>query len=223
MSDYFKFENFGAANGVGFFLNIKYNTNKTSSFIPYVTIGYAQIQNDDNETAYIDSNNITTYPLPGSLVYNKTAGSSLLVYRDFFAGIGVQYSSSTRNIIIPYAGIELNYHNIWGSYIQKPYEPAGQNTGGEKTFKIKPVSRFGAAVDGGLNYRLSEYLGFVFGAKFHIANLFGKSSERLDSSGNYQIAFLDKESADLNSNLNKSRNFAYFSFYVGFVVYAFKF
>lgn len=220
ISDFVNLKNYGTVYGIGFHLNIKLNVNKKSHFIPYVTVGFAQMQNDDNKTAYIDSNNISIFPLQNSQSFNYTDGYSLLLFRDFNIGIGVHYSASTRNSLIPYAGIELNYHNIWGSYIQKTNIAVGPNTNIEKTFNIKPASRLGIAVDAGLDYRINEYLGFVAGTKFQISNLLGKNSERPDSSDSYKIHFLDKENAELNTNLNKSRIFAYMEFYVGFVVFA---
>jgi hypothetical protein len=212
-------KNYGTVYGIGFHINIKYNVNKKSHFIPYITFGFAHMQNDDRDNAYIDSNNISTFPLKNNQLYSKTSGTSLLTFQDFNAGIGVHYSAYTSNTIIPYAGIELNYHNIWGSYIQNPVTAVGPNTSEEKTFDMKPVSRIGIAADAGLNYRINEYLGFVFGTKLQISNMFGKSSESTNGTDGYKITFLDKESPDLNSNLNKSRNFAYLEFYIGFVVF----
>lgn len=220
ITDFFKFQKYGTVYGIGFHFNIKYNVNKKSHFIPYITVGFSHMQNDDNVNAYIDSNKITIYPLQNSQVYNKTSGESILIFKDFNVGLGVQYSASTRNTLIPYAGIELNYHNIWGFYNQKPNIAVGPNSSDEMTFNMKPASRIGLGLDAGLNYRVNEYLGFVFGTKFQVSNLLGKNSERADGTDIYKITFLDKESTDLNSNLNKSRNFAYLSFYIGFVVFA---
>jgi hypothetical protein len=222
LQEYFKFENFGTSNGIGFHLNIKLNIKKNSRFLPYITIGFVQLQNDE-VFSYIDSNVISGgYPLPGSLFYNsKVPGKSLLVFRDLSVGFGLQYSASAVNALIPFTGIELCYRKISGFYNQNPQFVTGQNSLGNTTFDINPVSRLGIGIDAGVDYRISKYLGFVFGGKFNISNLIGKNSEKTMEKN--KINFLDKAAPELNSNLNSSRNFSYFELYIGFVVFAGRF
>ena len=68
-----------------------------------------------------------------------------------------------------------------------------------------------------MDYRISQNLGFVFGAKFKYSNLFGKSSAK--TSDNFSINLLDKAAPYLNSHLNTNRDLTYFQFYLGFSVF----
>jgi hypothetical protein len=177
------------------------------------------LQNDNDNTAFIDSNNISNgYPLPGSQTYTSTSGSSVLFLRDFNAGIGIQKLFGAKHSIVPYLGFEINYHNIWGAYVQKPNAPFANNPAEMTTFDIKPASRIGIGADAGFDYRVTKNLGFVFGTSFHFANLLGKNSERTGITEKNKMNLLDKSATELNTNLNTSRNLTYFEFYIGFVI-----
>lgn len=218
IEDFFKFENYGTTYGLGFHLNVKYAANKKGTLYPYMNVGLSQLQNDDNEKSYIDSNIISGgYPLPGSALYKSTSGSSLLIIRSVYAGAGLQYVFNSKNRLIPFAGAELNYSYIWGYYVQTPRLPAGNNPKGQTTFNINGASRFGFGLNIGTDYRISKHLGFVFGIKYKLENLFGKQSEK--SIEKNTINLLDNASENLNTNLNKSRNIEYLEFYVGFAVF----
>ncbi len=219
IEDFFKFENYGTIYGLGFHLNIKYAANKKGTLYPYINVGLSQLQNDDNKKSYIDSNIISGgYPLPGSDIYKPTNGSSLLIIRSAFAGAGLQYIFNSKSSFIPFAGVELNYSYIWGYYVQNPNLPAGNNPKGQTTFNINGASRFGFGFNIGTDYRISNHLGFVFGLKYKLENLFGKQSEK--STEKNTMNLLDKASGNLNTNLNKSRNIEYLEFYLGFAVFA---
>jgi hypothetical protein len=219
VKDFFTFKNYGTVYGIGFHFKMKYGIKKNSGWYPYITIGFRQLQNDDNNNAFIDSNNIINgYPLQGSQTYNLTTGSSVLFLRDLNAGAGIQYMFRTNHTIIPYLGFEINYHNIWGAYVQKPNAPLGNNSSEMTTFDINSSSRLGLGADVGFDYRVTNNLGFVFGTSFHLANLLGKSSERTGASEKNKMNLLDKSDSDLNSLLNKNRNLTYFEFYIGFVL-----
>lgn len=219
MEDFFKFKNYGTTYGLGFHLNIKYGINKKGSLYPYINLGFTQLQNDDHEKAYIDSNLISGgYPLPGNEQYKSTSGQSLIILRSFYAGAGLQYVFTPKSKFITFAGAEINYCNIWGYYVQTPNLVAGSNPKGQTTFNINSTARVGIGIITGADYRISEYLGFVLGAKYKIDNLFGKKSER--STEKNTLNLLDEASENLNSNLNENRNIEYFEIYLGFVVFA---
>jgi len=225
MEDFFSFKNYGLVQGVGFHANIKYGANKKGTLYPFISLGFAQLQNNDFGIAYVDSNNISSgYPLPGSLIYRATTGSSVLMLRSMFAGLGLQYFFISAKPVMPYAGLELDYNFLWGYYTQTPDSSAGSNPNYQETFKIRSASRFGFGVEAGFDYRISQNLGFLFGTKFKLANLLGKSSEytppvSIDPDNRNSMALLDKSAADLNSNLNKSRNITYLEFYLGFTLF----
>ncbi len=218
IGDFFRFENYGTTYGLGFHLNIKYKANRKGTLYPYINIGMTQLQNDDNEKSYIDSNVIGGYyPLPGSEVYTPTPGSSLLIIRSIYAGAGMVYSFNSASRFNPFAGAELSYSRIWGYYVQTPRIIAGSNPAGQTTFNINTASRFGFAVNLGSNYRITRSLGFVFGVKYRLENMLGKKSEI--SNEKYTINLLDMADENLNGNLNRSRNIEYLEFYLGFAVF----
>jgi hypothetical protein len=227
LQDFFTFKDFGLVYGIGFHLNVKYAANKKGTLYPYFTGGFCQLQNDDFTKAYIDSNVIANgYPLSGNQTYNNAVeGSSILAVRIIHAGLGLQYYFSSKHILLPFVGFEIDYNYIWGFYSQEPTQVIG-NEGKHKTqFNINPAQRVGIGIDIGTDYRISQNLGFVFGTKFKIANLFGKSSEKtspasVSPNDKNKINILDKAATDLNSNLNTSRNISYFELYLGFSVFA---
>ncbi len=220
VKDFFEFKNYGTVYGIGFHFKMKFGIKKHSGWYPYITGGFRQLQNDDYNNAFIDSNNISYgYPLQGSQTYNPTTGSGVLFIRDASAGAGVQYMFGTRHSIIPYLGFEINYHKIWGAYVQKPNAPLGNNSSDMTTFDINSASRLGIGADVGFDYRVTKNLGFVFGTSFHWSNVLGKKSERTDVSEKNKMNLLDKSAPELNSLLNKSRNLTYFEFYIGFVLF----
>jgi opacity protein-like surface antigen len=218
LGEFFKFENYGIAYGLGFHINIKYSANKKGTLYPYIVLGITQLQNDDNEKSYIDSNTISGgYPLRGSETFNSTPGTSLLIIRSIYTGAGFQYVFNSKSRLIPFAGAELTYSSIWGYYVQNPRLIAGNNQLGQTTFDINSTSRFGFGLNAGADYRISNHLGFVMGLKYRFENLLGKKSEISIEKNTMNL--LDKSSVNLNSNLNKSRNIEYLEFYLGFTFF----
>ena len=219
VKDFFSFKNYGLTYGLGFHFNMKYAADKKASLYPFISMGFTQLQNNDDEKSFIDSNIISAgYPPPGNLLYRSTPGSSVLFLRNFYAGAGLQYYFSTRYHILPFAGLELTFNYIWGSYVQNPRIVAGNNPGGQKTFDISGASRFGFGVNLGSEIRVNKYLGFVLGINYKFTNLLGKNSE--SSTEPNTINLLDNENTSLNSNLNSSRNIEHLEFFLGFVMFA---
>lgn len=227
LADFFTFKNYGLVHGIGFDLSLKYAANRSATLYPYFTAGFSHLQNSDENLAYIDSNRIANgYPLGGNAVFNPTPGSSLLVIKDFHLGVGLQYAAGTKHPVFPFGGFTIDYDYVWGFYQQTARIVAG---GGEAnqitTFDINHAHRFGIGVDLGLNYRITPSLGFVFGTRYKIANLFGKKSEQTGNSATdpanlNSMNLLDKSAPELNSNLNSNRNLSYLQFYIGFSVFA---
>ena len=226
LRDFFTFKNYGLVYGIGFQLDIKYAAGKKGNLYPYFSAGFCQLQNDDFEHSYIDSNIISYgYPLPGNLTYNNTNGLSILGIRIIDLSLGLQYYFTSKHSLLPFAGFEVNYNYIWGFYEQTPITVPG-NAGSHATmFEINPASRVGIGIGTGMNYRISNHLGFVFGMKYKIANLFGKKSDKTQSSSinpadKNKMNLMDKSAPELNSNINTSRNISYLQFYIGFTVFA---
>jgi len=219
VKDFFNFNGYGLTYGLGFHFNMKYAADKNAKLYPFISAGFTQLQNNDDEKSYIDSNKITGgFPLPNNLMYNSTPGKSLLFIRNFFAGAGLQYYFSSKSNIIPFAGLELTYNYIWGSYVQNPRIAAGNGPAGQTTFNINGESRFGFGVNLGAELRVNKYIGFVSGVNYKFSNLLGKSSERTSEPNT--IGLLDKADTKLNSNFNSSRNIEHMEFYLGFVLFA---
>lgn len=227
LGDFFKFKNYGLVHGIGFDMSIKYAANKSATLFPFITGGFSHLQNSDENLAYIDSNQIANgYPLAGNSVFNSTPGSSLLVFKSIHIGVGLQYTVRTQHPVFPFAAFSFNYEYIWGFYEQTPRIVAGGQESNKITkFNINSANRFGAGIDLGLSYRITPTLGFVFGTRYKIANLFGKKSEPTGSASSNPsnlntMNLLDQAAPQLNSNLSDSRNLSYLQFYIGFSVFA---
>jgi hypothetical protein len=225
MADFFTFKNYGLVHGIGFDLEIGYAADKKSHLFPYISAGFVHLQNDDNEHAYIDSNNISYgYPLPGNQIYNTTSGNSVLVFQIIHFGAGVLYFFSPKAHVSPFCGAELNYNYISGYYEQNSYPLPGRTNEGKTEFDIKKTRRIGAGISLGFNYRMTDELGFMFGAKYIVANVFGKESVRTDAASvnpgdKNTMNLLDAAAPELNSNLNSNRSISYLQFKVGFSVF----
>ncbi len=219
VEDFFTFKNYGLVYGIGFHLNVKYAANKKATIWPYFSGGFAQLQNDETFNSYIDSNIIRNgYPLSGNGIYNSTPGSSLLVIRNIYAGLGVQYMFGPRHSLVPFIGIEADYNFLWGFYQQEPRLVAGPEGIHKSTFPINSATRIGIAMDAGTDFRIAQNLGFVFGVKYSISNLFGKRSDAT-ASGDNSMNLIDQAATGLNSNLSSDRNIGYLQFYLGFSLF----
>jgi opacity protein-like surface antigen len=230
VADFFQFKNYGTKIGFGGHLNFKLAVDrKKGSMRPYLTLGYAQFQNDDVNYAYIDSNNITGgYPLTTGQ-YGKVAGSCDLFLRSATAGLGFEYAftkADKNGRFIPFMGLDLNLNVMWGLYKQTPTQtfPGQLNPNTEISYTIKSTVRFGFGVGGGFQYRVSEPFGLNLGFKYKWDNVIGKKSERTksasqDPNDENKMELLDKGDTSINSLLSKDRNFGYISIYFGFAFY----
>src|SRR5438552_2035340 len=58
IGDFFTYKNYGTSVGFGAQFNFKFGLGRYGQYRPYITLGYAQLENTDNNVAYIDSNEI---------------------------------------------------------------------------------------------------------------------------------------------------------------------
>jgi len=224
MADFFTFKNYGTKSGFGAQFNFKFGLGRYGQYRPYISLGYAQLENSDDNLAYIDSNEIKSgYPLRGSEVYSSTPGKSKMILRNPYIGAGFEYAftlaDKKKRMWIPFIGAEFLLNIITGIYRQTPTIATGNSSlsGLEVPFTIKSDVRFGIGVGAGLNIRLGKSAGLVFGAKYKLANLIGKKSELLHEENKMNL--LDKAATDFNTNLSKDRNFGYMELYLGATIF----
>lgn len=219
VGDFFTFQNYGTSLGWGAQFNCKFGLGPQGQYRPYITLGYAQLEGRDNNLAYIDSNEIAHgYPLKGSAVYNSTPGTSKIIIRDPYVGMGFEYAftkiDKKKRRIIPFVGIEFVLNVLTGVYRQSANTSANPYTQGiPLNATIKSDIRVGLGGGIGADWRFTKGFGITFGFKYKIANLMGKKSEWLYEENKMNL--LDKTATDLNTNLSKDRNIGYMEFYLG--------
>ncbi len=223
IGDFFTFKNYGTKWGWGAQFNFKFGLGRYGQYRPYITLGYTQLQNSDDNVAYIDSNEIKNgYPLSGSQTYSSTPGKSTMILRNPYVGAGFEYAFTRadrkKRKWIPFVGVEFLVNIITGIYRQTPTNtPTGQFAGLEVPFTIKSDVRIGIGGGAGVNYRFNKSIGIVFGAKYKLANLLLKKSDFLLQENNMNL--LDKSATNLNTNLSKDRNIGYMEFYLGLSIF----
>ena len=220
VGDFFKFKNYGTSLGWGAQFNLKFGLGDKGIFRPYITLGYAQLEGRDDNFAFIDSNEIAYgYPLKGTQLYDSTAGSSKIIMRNPYIGLGFEFAwtdiDKKKRSIIPFFGFEMLMNVLTGVYRQTPLKAAGHPNFDNLpvTYTIKTGIRVGIGVSLGADWRLTKGFGITFGTKYKFANLMGKSSDFLLEENKMNI--LDEGAQSLNNNLNTSRNIGYFEFYLG--------
>lgn len=124
----------------------------------------------------------------------------------FTVGLGVEYNFMPKGKTQPFLGAEFTGHFFSGDF---------EATSGTTTTKatLKSASRFGIAVGGGLDFKLSKSVGAIVGAKYHLGNLIGKAYDSTGLGSN-EYALDDKEHT-MNGATMKSRNISYLQFYAG--------
>lgn len=174
-------------------------------------LGYARFFGDENR-AYL----ISTHPeekLPvgwpkSSYYFTSVSGSSSTSFHHPFTAVGLDYAvyaDKERRSIFNFGG-DIAMSGIFG----KVYN---QRSGfGENQNSTTSAIRFGLAANVGYTFRAVDWLGFHMGARFHLSNLVGKSSETISSEG--EVPLNDSERYDINPNLN-TRHIGYTSFYGG--------
>jgi len=223
IGDFFTYKNYGTKVGFGAQFNFKFGLGRYGQYRPYISLGYAQLENTDNNVAYIDSNEIANgYPLRGSEVYSSTPGKSKMILRNPYFGAGFEYAftmaDKKKRMWIPFIGAEFLLNIITGIYRQTPTTSVNASLSGlEVPFTIKSDIRFGIGAGAGLNVRLGKSAGIVFGAKYKLANLIGKKSDLLHEENKMNL--LDAAATDFNTNLSKARNIGYMELYLGATIF----
>lgn len=221
IGDFFKFKNYGTSLGWGAQFNFKFGLGDKGIFRPYVTLGYAQLQGSNDKWAFIDSNEIAHgYPLKGTLLYDSTAGTSKIILRNPYIGIGFEFAytelDKKKRSFIPFLGFEMVLNVITGIYTQTPIKVPPPNvsySGLYVPFTIKSDVRVGIGVSLGADWRLTKAFGLVFGTKYKLANLIGKKSDFLQEENKMNLN--DAGAQGLNQYLSTDRNIGYFEFYLG--------
>jgi hypothetical protein len=217
MASFFSFEGYGVKYGFGSEINIRLITNKKGTIMPYATLGYNLFMGNDGSTAYLDSNVLSTFPLPGNGTYSSVSGSSKMLLHNFNFGLGFSYAFANRTRWTPFLGADLDVNILFGTYRQTPNAVVGNNIADEVSYTINQGVRFGFGLGGGVHLRVSKYVGFLFEAKYKLTNLLGKDSKV--STELNKMYLNDLKDTDLNSNLVKSRQIDYLQFSLGVAFY----
>lgn len=224
MGDFFRFQNYGTSVGWGGQFNFKFGLGPKGTYRPYIFLGYAQLQGSDDQFAYIKSNYINPtegYPRPNNLLEDSTTGSSTMVMRIPYVGLGFEYAFTEvdrkKRQFIPFVGVEFFVDVITAMYrqIQKP--PVGVGSDVETPFTIKSDVRLGIGAGTGADVRFTPNFGMTFGFKYKYANLIGKKSVFLREENKMNL--LDAADPTINSALSGNRNIGFLEFYLGAAFY----
>lgn len=225
IGEFFTFKNYGTKTGFGAAFNFKFGLGAQGQYRPYLTLGYTQLQANDNSVAYLDSNTIRSrYPFTGNQLPTSTAGKSEMFLRMPYIGAGFEYAFTNvdkkKRMWFPYIGVEFLATVVTGTYRQTPTNtsnPGNTFAGQEVTFSVKSDLRMGIGVGAGATIRLGKSAGFSFGGKYKLFNLIGKKSDPLNEENKMNL--LDKTDTSLNSNLNKDRNIGALELYIGATIF----
>jgi len=210
ISEFFSFANYGTGLGTGFNINAKVALNKKRNLLGYLSLGYEEIQGDDT-LIYISPNGLHGYPQPGNGTYSTYtgAGTSRIEIRNLMAGIGIEYKYKPEKPVSLYVSTDFNIDYLYGFYLEEPY---GANFY-QIYYNINGAVRFGWSICTGVQLRVTNGMGFLVGIKYHISNLFGRSSSATTDN---TMNLLDAAAPNLNSNLNKDRVIGILQPFLGF-------
>jgi outer membrane protein W len=162
--------------------------------------------------------------LTGGLNYNSFTGS-----KDYKSGartyisktniisisVGAEYSFSPNKKVNPFLGLEGAANFFSGKITSE----------GDTSFSIsrQGESRFGVVLNGGINIQIKENMGIIFGVKYAMANLIGKSTEstatssnpNTDDEGGETLALIELPLNDAETSSNRTKNLNYFQIYAG--------
>ena len=147
---------------------------------------------------------------------NPLPGESAIILRIPYAGLGFEYAFTTadpkKRKFIPFVGTEFYLSVITGKYRQTsplaPYTP-----GAETPFIIKADVRFGIGAGAGMDIRFTKGFGMVFGFKYKLSNLIGKTADFLKEENKMNL--LDGYDTEMNTNLKESRDIGFMELYLG--------
>ncbi len=213
IGEFYNFQSYGVTNGfsTGFTVKFSVATLDHSQFRVYSNIGYSQFTRSQNN-AY---SNVGWFQIgwPRNFPANhpKTTGSSFARINIPYAGVGFEYAIFIDPCLKSHFnfGVEINSSIIFGRYYNdtintsEPYEPYQS---------IQENLRFGFALNAAYNYRVAEMFGMVFGFRYTLNNLIGRTSKEADDTSVY---LNDDENTSLNPYLSSSRIIGSFSIYAG--------
>lgn len=222
IGEFFNFTNYGTNVGWGGGFVLKFGLGPQGQYRPYVTLGYTQLQNKDDNTAYIGNNWINNgYPLPNNQVPATAPGSSEIFLRMPYFGAGFEYAvtgiDKKKRMWYPYFGVEFLMSVIAGTYRQISNDPNAQLPGEETAYTIKSDVRMGIGAGLGATIRFGKYAGISFGGKYKLVNLIGKKSDFLREENKMNL--LDKADTGLHTSLSKDRNIGFIELYLGATIF----
>ncbi len=224
IGDFFKFKNYGTKFGWGGQFNFKFGLGPQGQYRPYLTLGYTQLQNSDDGTAFIRENLIDGgYPNPDKTTIPATGpGNSEMFLRIPFIGAGFEYAVTTvdkrKRKWYPYFGVEFLMSVITGTYRQtSELAPQPNSPNVETGYTIKSDVRLGVGGGLGATVRIGKFGGISFGGKYKLYNLIGKKSDFLKEQNKMNL--LDKAAVELHNQLSSSRNIGAIELYAGFTLF----
>lgn len=224
IGEFFTFKNFGTKYGWGAQFNLKFGLGKQGQYRPYLTLGYSQLQNKDDATAYIKENIIKNgYPDPDKQSIPATGpGNSEIFLRIPYIGAGFEYAATAvdkkKRMWYPFFGVEFLMSVITGVYRQTSDQAPSINSPGVETgYTIKSDVRIGLGGGIGATIRLGKSAGISFGGKYKLFNLIGKKSDFLKEENKMNL--LDKSATDIHTQLSKDRNIGVLEFYLGATIF----
>jgi hypothetical protein len=224
IGDFFQFKNYGTKDGWGAQFNLKFGLGPQGQFRPYLSLGYSQLQNSDDATAYIKENIIKNgYPDPNKVsIPEPGTGKSEIFLRIPYIGAGFEYAATAvdkkKRMWYPFFGVEFLMSVITGIYRQTSDQAPSINSPGVETgYTIKSDVRVGLGGGMGATIRLGKSAGITFGGKYKLFNLIGKKSDFLKEENKMNL--LDKSATDLHTKLSKDRNIGVLEFYLGATIF----
>jgi hypothetical protein len=220
VGDLFQFKNYGMKMGWGATFNFKFGLGPQGQYRPYLSLGYTQMQNKDDNFAYIKSNYINNgYPYPSG-TDTAVSGKSEIFLRIPSIAAGFEYAFTNvdkkKRMWYPHIGVEFLMSVIAGTYRQTSSNVT-IDPNLETSYTIKSDVRVGFGAGLGATIRLGKSAGITFGGKYKLYNLIGKKSDFLKEPNKMNI--LDKAATSLNSNLSKDRNIGALEFYIGATIF----
>ncbi len=119
--------------------------------------------------------------------------------------LGGEWGFKPKEDFNPFVGLDFTTNFYSGSFQSNP------SSNFQKS-QLKAETRFGLQMGGGFNMAFSKYVGGVFGIKYNLANLMGKSDGDLNDTTHVYL----NDSGEGNQG---SRNISYFQFYAGVSFY----
>lgn len=220
VGELFQFKNYGMKFGWGASFNFKFGLGPQGQYRPYLSLSYTQMQNKDENNAFIKSNYINNgYPYPSG-TDTAVSGQSEIFLRIPSIAAGFEYAFTNvdrkKRMWYPHIGVEFLMSVIAGTYRQTSSNVT-VDPNLETSYTIKSDVRVGFGAGLGATIRFGKSAGITFGGKYKLYNLIGKKSDFLKEENKMNL--LDKASTDLNSNLSKDRNIGAIEFYLGATIF----